>query len=54
MFDGVTLKEEYNRVLLLRCNTLSGKGWCVKIEGEETNEKGESHAHQVFPSDPGE
>jgi hypothetical protein len=34
--------------------TLSGKERYVKIEGEETNEKGEGHAHQVSKSDPGE
>jgi hypothetical protein len=34
--------------------TLSGKGRYVKIEGEGMNEKGESHAHHVSKSDPGE
>ena len=38
----------------LCCNTLSGKGRYVKIEGEGMNEKGESHAHHVSKSDPGE
>jgi hypothetical protein len=53
------LRENIHEIVRKRADlttsyTLSGKGWCVKIGGEETKEKGESHAHQVSPSDPGE
>jgi hypothetical protein len=41
-------------VLVVAFYTLSGKGRYVKIEGEGMNEKGESHAHHVSKSDPGE
>ena len=44
--DHITIAHTYN--------TLSGKGRYVKIEGEGMNEKGESHAHHVSKSDPGE
>ncbi len=57
---NVILIEEYDlaadtwQLTLPGGNTLSGKGWYVKIEGEEASKTGGSYAHQVSTSDPRE